>query len=136
MVMEDPNMLAADCIVISCCCQCLVLQIIIILLKLPSKLARKTSRYAKKKLCRRRRKVTIEKKMDEYGDEYQEEEGFDVNEWQGCGGCCCMEEVEKVLEELSQKGRFAFGSFWCGEELESSPQSAINYHLIEMVQLC
>ena len=26
--------------------------------------------------------------------------------------CACIEEAEKVLEELSQKGEFAFGSFW------------------------
>lgn len=29
-----------------------------------------------------------------------------------------MEEVEKVLEEFSQRGEFAFGSFWGGDEEE------------------
>lgn len=30
----------------------------------------------------------------------------------GVGRKNCMEEVEKVLEEFSRKGEFAFGSFW------------------------
>lgn len=28
----------------------------------------------------------------------------------------CMEEVEEVLEELSRKGEFGFGSFWRGDD--------------------
>ncbi|MCD7470576.1 hypothetical protein HAX54_010545 [Datura stramonium] len=35
----------------------------------------------------------------------------------------CMEEVEKVLEEFSQKGEFAFGSFWGVDEDENSGSS-------------
>lgn len=37
----------------------------------------------------------------------------------GCG--CCMEEVEKVLEELSSKGEFGFGSFWGRRESDLLP---------------
>lgn len=54
----------------------------------------------------------------------------------GCGSC--MEEVEKVLEELSQKGDFAFGSFW-GRKGSGSFSSCefdnINaeYQIIEMI---
>ncbi|KAL6006942.1 hypothetical protein ACLOJK_032438 [Asimina triloba] len=49
--MEDLNLIAADCVVICCCGPCLVIQILVfLLLKLPSKLARKM-----KKLMRRRR---------------------------------------------------------------------------------
>ena len=49
-----------------------------------------------------------------------------------------MEEVEKVLEELSHKGEFAFGSFWGGDELGSLPTSIVakqglDYHFVEMV---
>ena len=29
---------------------------------------------------------------------------------------CIIEEVDKVMEELSKKGEFGFGSFWCKEE--------------------
>lgn len=32
----------------------------------------------------------------------------------GFGGC--MKEVEEVLEELSTKGEFGFGSFWRGDD--------------------
>lgn len=56
---------------------------------------------------------------------------------------CCMEQVEKVLEELSLKGEFAFGSFWGRRESEPLPAhaahvarqefdaSVLEYHLIE-----
>lgn len=33
---------------------------------------------------------------------------------------CCMEEIEKVLEEFSEKGEFAFGSFWGREKSGNS----------------
>lgn len=57
---------------------------------------------------------------------------------------CCMEEVEKVLEELSLKGEFAFGSFWGREEsrlIFPTPldehqfdyDSFVHCHLIEML---
>ncbi|XP_024018322.1 uncharacterized protein LOC21409214 [Morus notabilis] len=110
--MEDGNALAADCIVISSCCQCLILQIIVfVLLKIPYKLIRKTRDFAKKKLQRRKRrgKMVINMKSD-------------------CG--CCMKEVEKVMEELSQKGEFSFGSFWCKEEesAEIFPASCVQKH--------
>ncbi|KAK2635914.1 hypothetical protein Ddye_030706 [Dipteronia dyeriana] len=127
MAMEDGNMLAADCVVISCCCQCLILQVIIFfLLKLPSKLIRKTKEYAKKKLRHRRRsKGKIIRKVKKGKSRYREElmefhgggsgriellKGFPYSSIDGEDGC--MEEVEKVLEEFSQKGEFAFGSFW------------------------
>lgn len=50
----------------------------------------------------------------------------------------CMEEVEKVLEELSQKGEFAFGSFW-GRKGSGSFSSCefddinVEYQIIEMI---
>ena len=67
-------------------------------------------------------------------------EGFGAGEAHGYQ--CCIEEAEKVLEELSQKGEFAFGSFW-GRSSESEtsgviPSSAIQeydfvrYELIEI----
>ncbi|RVW45421.1 uncharacterized protein LOC104879359 [Vitis vinifera] len=120
--MEDWNMLAADCVVISCCCQCLILQMVVfVLLKLPYKLFRKTKEYAKKKLMLhgRRQDRGTEREMKPYEDEFREiqgglriqvEGGFPEDGSQGCG--CCMEEVERVLEEYSQRGEFAFGSFW------------------------
>ncbi|GFQ01733.1 hypothetical protein PHJA_002317200 [Phtheirospermum japonicum] len=34
-------------------------------------------------------------------------------------GCCCMDEIERVLGDFSGRGEFAFGSFW-GAEVSSS----------------
>ncbi|XP_048319002.2 uncharacterized protein LOC125418735 [Ziziphus jujuba] len=122
--MEDLTMLGADCVVISCCCQCLILQILVLVfLQFPYKLIRKTKNYTMKKLHRHQGRKKQEKnisennkKMDGFKSEFvggviggsirkriEGEEHY-------CG--CCMEEVEKVLEELSLKGEFAFGSFW------------------------
>ncbi|KAG2702615.1 hypothetical protein I3760_06G099000 [Carya illinoinensis] len=138
--MEDPNMLAADCVVICCCCQCLILQILIfVLLKLPYKLIRKTRDYAKKRLRKRKKddKIT-EREMDQYEDDHSfvgmhgesfriEVDGLfrDIGD-HGCGSC--MEEVEKVLEEMSQKGEFAFGSFWGRKGSSGSLSTCVAKH--------
>lgn len=65
----------------------------------------------------------------------------------GSGGCC-MKEVEEVMEELSRKGEFAFGSFWCNNEDQECDEifptchvpkheefgdGFVSYHLINMV---
>ncbi|GMI99966.1 hypothetical protein HRI_003665900 [Hibiscus trionum] len=135
--MEDCNTLVADCLVICCCSQCLILQIIVfVFLELPRKLIRKTKRYAKKKLLigHRRRgrrrteegKVMIELEMVKggvFGDDVRVVANscncMSMNLDLAQAGAaqygvryCCMQEVEKVLEELSRKGEFAFGSFW------------------------
>ncbi|EXB44975.1 hypothetical protein L484_026566 [Morus notabilis] len=140
--MEDGNALAADCIVISSCCQCLILQIIVfVLLKIPYKLIRKTRDFAKKKLQRRKRRGKMVINMV---GKYKNElvgivgESLKIQATSGrvsadekksdCG--CCMKEVEKVMEELSQKGEFSFGSFWCKEEesAEIFPASCVQKH--------
>ncbi|KAM3705740.1 hypothetical protein ACB098_03G101300 [Castanea mollissima] len=149
--MEDWNTLAADCVVISCCCQCLILQIIVFfLLKLPCKLIRKTREYAKKKLRQRRKnEKTIEKEINQGKDDFVGMNGgsfriqvdrFLVDGDYGCGSC--MQEVEKVLEEFSQEGEFAFGSFWgrnrsgtistCVAKHEFD-NSIVQFQIIEMV---
>ncbi|EEF47627.1 conserved hypothetical protein [Ricinus communis] len=147
--MEDWNMLAADCVVISCCCQCLLLQLLIfILLKLPCKLFRKTKEYAKKKLRIRYRKKAAEKGMEsvvsnrignkilefhERGKRIQVE-GFHESHGRGS----CMKDIEGVLEELSQRGEFAFGSFWGREGSEGVDKqeldlSLVQFELVEIV---
>ena len=146
-------MLAADCVVISCCCQCLILQIIVfILLKLPCKLIHKTREYAKKKLQQRKKneKIIEREIIGQYKDGFVEMHGegsfriqvdrLSIDGEHGCG--TCLEEVEKVLEELSQKGEFAFGSFWgrngsgslstCVAKHEFDT-SMVRYQIIEMV---
>nr|POF27037.1 proline-rich receptor-like protein kinase perk10 [Quercus suber] len=149
--MEDWNTLAADCVVISCCCQCLILQIIIFfLLKLPCKLIRKTREYAKKKLRQRRKnEKTIENEINQGKHDFEgmnggsfriQVDGFLVDGDYGCGSC--MQEVEKVLEEFSQKGEFAFGSFWGGNRSgtistcvakHEFDNSIVQFQIIEMV---
>ncbi|KAL6969776.1 hypothetical protein U1Q18_029487 [Sarracenia purpurea var. burkii] len=121
--MEDKNLIASDCIVISCCCQCLILQIIFfLLLKLPYKLVQKSKQYAKRKLGRPRKRepTIIERQLtNRYGEEFDAVHGgsMRVVEEESMTGCeFCMEEVEKVLEEFYEKGEFAFGSFWSKEE--------------------
>lgn len=52
----------------------------------------------------------------------------------------CMEEVEKALEEMSQKGVFGFGSFWgresggsfsgCGRDHQGFDSSVVQFHEI------
>ncbi|XP_031273630.1 uncharacterized protein LOC116132095 [Pistacia vera] len=124
MAMEDRNMLAADCVVISCCCQCLILQIIFfVLLKLPWKLIRKAKEYAKMKIRRTRKQEIIIKTMKgRYEDEFLQCHGGSelTIQVESSGLRCCLEEVEKVLEEFSEKGEFAFGSFWGREKSSSS----------------
>ncbi|WCJ35719.1 hypothetical protein M5689_016959 [Euphorbia peplus] len=122
--MEDCNMLAADCVVISCCCQCLMLQLLIfMLIKLPCKIARRTKKFARKKLglipCRNKRKKVKRDHIIRFDDI----ERIQVEEF-GSGNC--MEEVERILEELSQKGEFSFGSFW---GRNSSPSACIHDHV-------
>ncbi|TQD87917.1 hypothetical protein C1H46_026554 [Malus baccata] len=146
--MEDCNMTAADCVVISCCSQCLILQItIFILYKLPCKLIRKTREYTVKKLQQRRRKEMIV--LDTCKDvDFVSMAGESMRSSMDARHSCrrCMEEVEKVLQELSQRGEFGFGSFWRRGELGRSPTqnlsiceqfgtSFLQYHLIEMVAL-
>ncbi|KAJ4848218.1 hypothetical protein Tsubulata_014387, partial [Turnera subulata] len=129
--MEDWNLIAADCIVISCCCQCLVLQIIIfILVKLPCKLVKKTKEYARKKLWNRKRKKMALPSLEGrfQGEILAIHEGcirIQVKESHGVHGSgSCIEEVERVLEEFSQQGEFAFGSFWGRKRSGSSSSTS------------
>ncbi|CAF2090468.1 uncharacterized protein LOC103875367 [Brassica rapa] len=126
--MEDLNTYAADCVVVSCCCNCLVLQIaIFIFLGLPQKLVKNTRKcYTKWGINRRRKRMGL-------GCECKEKIGVD-SEWikeimsiemEGFG---CIEEVEKSLEEFSKNGEFLFGSFWGQERIQnsSSMSSCVN----------
>lgn len=113
--MEDRNILAADCIVLCCCCQCMMLQILIfILLKLPHKLMKKMKQYAKKLRARRRATKIMQIKTARNG-----EDSFPSSHVGSLGAeslefGCCMSEIERILDDLSSRGEFAFGSFWGG----------------------
>ncbi|CAH9124189.1 unnamed protein product [Cuscuta epithymum] len=137
--MHDRNALVADCIVISCCCQCLILQVIIfILLKLPYRMIRRTKRYVKN-LRSRMSKGTKRLQVKTHRGELNIRH-YSSGRWRDEGGGshrvhqvdglfpfsgCCMDEVERVLEEFSLKGEFAFGSFWGGDALMLQCQSVI-----------
>ncbi|GAB2297095.1 hypothetical protein Dimus_031194 [Dionaea muscipula] len=106
--LEDCNTLIADCVVICCCCQCLVLQVaVLFFLELPYKMARRTREYARRRKLRHKREgkpsrddlISLRTEMEELFEGGEE-------------GKCCIDEVEKVMEELVLRGEFAFGSFW------------------------
>lgn len=62
------------------------------------------------------------------------------NEEKGLGLSCCMEEIEKVMQDLHEKGEFGFGSFWgngntssgsCRDDLFSPTN--VQYQLIQVI---
>ncbi|KAL8518343.1 hypothetical protein ACS0TY_009642 [Phlomoides rotata] len=118
--MEDGNMLAADCIVISCCCQCMILQILVfILLKVPRKMFKKTKELYAKKFRARKKAARIE--MGRYGEDSFGSLGdsfkIDVKDFcvvESLRFGCCMDEIEGIFNDFSSRGEFAFGSFWGG----------------------
>ncbi|KAK9060001.1 hypothetical protein SSX86_020705 [Deinandra increscens subsp. villosa] len=106
------GMIGADCLVLSCCCQCLILQILVfVLLKLPIKVCRKVKQYMKRKFGKRRKAVIEHCAMAVMGLQQRPDEGSRREESSGC-----MEEVEKVLGEMCKEGEFGFGSFWRGDD--------------------
>ncbi|KAL3631296.1 hypothetical protein CASFOL_024280 [Castilleja foliolosa] len=123
--MDDTNMLAADCIVISCCCQCMILKVLIfVILKLPNKLFKKTMKYAKKFRTARDKKTDIETMRYDRDSFWDKSFRIDIDDFYLAEsndrfGRCCMDEIERVLGDYSGRGEFAFGSFW-GAEVSSS----------------
>ncbi|KAK1423176.1 hypothetical protein QVD17_18471 [Tagetes erecta] len=124
MERQDWNMIGADCLVISCCCQCLLLQLLVfMLLKLPIKLIKKTQHYVKRKLMNKMRdggkmaRMKVARCAEEVVGCHKPRDSMRVEarstSFRLDG---CMEEVEEVLEELSIKGEFGFGSFWRGDD--------------------
>ncbi|XP_071714314.1 uncharacterized protein [Rutidosis leptorrhynchoides] len=119
MERQDWIMIGADCVVLSCCCQCLILQILFfLLLKLPRKVYRKTKEYFKRKF-NKQKKVAITRCAAAFiGRQKRRQSPYRVVDdslrWEEVDGC--MEEVEKVLGEMCNKGEFGFGSFWKGDD--------------------
>ncbi|KAK1419812.1 hypothetical protein QVD17_29171 [Tagetes erecta] len=117
MSRHDWSMIGADCLVLSCCCQCLILQILVfVLLKLPIKVCRKIKHYLKRKFGMTR-KVALEHCVATVMGQKRGRppyrvavEGSPRDE-----PSSCMEEVEKVLGGMSKRGEFGFGSFWRGD---------------------
>lgn len=59
----------------------------------------------------------------------------------GFGLRSCMEEIEKVMEDLHEKGEFGFGSFWgkgtsisgsCRDEEEFN-DTIVHYQLVQVI---
>ncbi|KAL1218542.1 hypothetical protein V5N11_001705 [Cardamine amara subsp. amara] len=94
----------ADCIILSCCCECFILQVLIfVFFKIPCKLAQKMKKFVTKRLRgkkRRAAKTVLPTKED------------DCREDHGSTFSCMEEDIEEILQELSMKGEFVFGSFW------------------------
>ncbi|XP_075522244.1 uncharacterized protein LOC142555308 [Primulina tabacum] len=149
--MEDRNILAADCIIISCCCQCMILQILIfLLLKLPQKLLRKAKQYARKLRTRKRGTKITHIEVVGYDEDSLRNQGnssfrIEVEGLSPDGTLrlgCSTDEIERVLVDLSNKGEFCFGSFWGRDQGSRSlswclRQEEIDYedvrpHLIEV----
>ncbi|PKU71716.1 hypothetical protein MA16_Dca022814 [Dendrobium catenatum] len=100
--MEECNNLAADCVVLSCCCPCLLLQLgIFILFRLPQRLAAKSKRLVMARKIKRRKLETNEVRKMEFGVD-------------GGGGAPVVTALggEEVWEVLLGHGVFWFGSFW------------------------
>ncbi|XP_010528030.1 PREDICTED: uncharacterized protein LOC104805235 [Tarenaya hassleriana] len=122
--MEEINGFAADCVVLSCCCNCLALKIIVFIFHgLPKKVVRNTrKRYAKWMIQRERKRMGLDCECGQSVGAMESIEGSLSIEVEGFG---CMEEVEQVLEEFSERGEFLFGSFWGRERVEGS-SSCVN----------
>lgn len=110
------TLIGADCLVLSCCCQFLILQILLfVLIKLPRKVFRRIKAYVKMKFGKHRKEALARCAAVLMGQQRGRSpstasmESFRLDELDGC-----IEEVENVLEEMSQMGEFGFGSFWRG----------------------
>ncbi|CAN6985047.1 unnamed protein product [Brassica oleracea var. botrytis] len=109
---EDCGAFVADCVVLSCCCQCLVFQVTgFVFFKIPLKLVQKVKKFVK-----RRSGKALQPRMEE--DVVKEEHlcgnGFGFEE--GSSRFNCVEDIEGMLQELSMNKEFLFGSFWRHED--------------------
>ncbi|KAJ4879763.1 Uncharacterized protein Rs2_36817 [Raphanus sativus] len=111
---EDCGAFVADCVVLSCCCQCLVLQVTgFVLFKIPLKLVKKVKKFVK-----RRRGKTLQPRMEE-DVVVKEDEHWCGNEFgfeEGSSRFNCIEDIEGMLQELSMNEELVFGSFWRHED--------------------
>lgn len=106
-------------------------------------MAKKTTSFAKRKLNHRRRRrkkdgeiLRIKEKECSVSVEADRESGFGGGEEdERCRKC--MEEVEKVMMELYEKGEFGFGSFWGrgrkGEDSGCSLVSGIDWRDLNQI---
>lgn len=110
---EDCGAFAADCVVLSCCCQCLVLQVtVFVFFKVPRKLVKKIKKFVKRKCGR-----TLQPRTDE--DVVKEEHWYGngvVFEESSSRSTCTEEDIERMLQELSMRKEFGFGSSWRHED--------------------
>ncbi|VVB14348.1 unnamed protein product [Arabis nemorensis] len=104
---EDCGAFAADCVVLSCCCQCLVLQVTgFVFFKIPIKLVQKMKKFVKRR-CGKTLQPTME---EDVKDEHWYGNGFAFDE--GSSRFNCIEDIEGMLQELSMNKELVFGSFW------------------------
>ncbi|CAH2033912.1 unnamed protein product [Thlaspi arvense] len=106
---EDCGAFAADCVILSCCCQCLVLQVsVFAFFKIPRKLAQKMKKFVKRR-CGETLQPTM-KEEDVVKEDHWYGNGFAFEE--SSSRFNCTEDIEGLLQELSMNKEFVFGSFW------------------------
>ncbi|CAN0876662.1 hypothetical protein LINGRAHAP2_LOCUS11435 [Linum grandiflorum] len=125
--MDDCNLMAAECMVVSCCsCQCLLLQFLIFLfLKLPRRMLHAAMQRIKMvidvpELARNNGETyakmynTQESMCIDIGGTGTDHDSSKLNivDDDLDGKKNCIEEIERVLEDYYAKGEFGFGSFW------------------------
>ncbi|CAA7036332.1 unnamed protein product [Microthlaspi erraticum] len=114
---EDCGAFAADCVVLSCCCQCLVLQVsVFVFSKVPRKLVQKMKKLFVKRRCGKTLQPTMEEdvKLEHwYGNGFAFDEGSSSR-------FNCIEDIEGMLQDLSMNKEFVFGSFWRHEDSSDS----------------
>ncbi|CAF1928193.1 BnaCnng34780D [Brassica napus] len=109
---EDCGAFAADCVVLSCCCQCLVLQVtVFVFFKVPRKLGQKIKKFVKRR-CGNTLHTTREEAVVK--EELWCGNGFVFEE--GSSRSNCTEDIERMLQERSMSKEFGFGSFWRHED--------------------
>ncbi|EOA37266.1 hypothetical protein CARUB_v10010845mg, partial [Capsella rubella] len=107
---EDCGAFAADCVVLSCCCQCLVLQVsVFVFFKIPCKLAKKMKKFVKRR-CRK----TLQPTMEDVKEEHCSRNGFAFEVVSTRSDC--FDDIEGMLQERSMNKGFLFGSFWRHED--------------------
>ncbi|CAG7864671.1 unnamed protein product, partial [Brassica rapa] len=105
---EDCGAFVADCVVLSCCCQCLVLQVTtFVFFKVPRKLAQRVKKFVKRRCGK-----TLQPRTDE--DVMKEEHWCGKGVVFEEGSSNCIEDIERMLQEMSKE--FGFGSFWRHED--------------------
>lgn len=122
---QDCGAFAADCVILCCCCECFVLQFFIfVFFKIPRKLSHKMKNFVTRRLRGKKRRgveIFLPTKEEDCREEHLSGDGSRFS---------CMEDIEKMLHELSMEGEFVFGSFWRQGETSNDLDFGISHYEI------